>query len=174
VPVLADIRLTVAAHAQRAERCARRYVERGRERLEAQARLLPTRDRLLGPQRQRLDDAGLRADRALERRVAQSRGQLDRIAGALRPATLDRRLEAARQRLADFGRLLAAVDPDAPLQRGYARVTARGGATLTTAAAARGVGAVTLHFRDGNVDAKVEGAKPRAYAPATPEQPSLL
>ena len=174
VPVLADIRLTVAAHAQRAERCARRYVERGRERLEAQARLLPTRDRLLGPQRQRLDDAGLRADRALERRVAQSRGQLDRIAGALRPATLDRRLEAARQRLADFGRLLAAVDPDAPLQRGYARVTARGGATLTTAAAARGAGAVTLHFRDGNVDAKVEGAKPRAYAPATPEQPSLL
>ncbi|MFT3978700.1 MAG: exodeoxyribonuclease VII large subunit, partial [Sphingomonas bacterium] len=33
VPVLADIRLAVAAHAQRAERCARRYVERGRERL---------------------------------------------------------------------------------------------------------------------------------------------
>ncbi|WEK41839.1 MAG: exodeoxyribonuclease VII large subunit [Candidatus Sphingomonas colombiensis] len=174
VPVLADLRLTIAAHAQRAERCARRYVERGRERLEAQARLMPTRDRLLGPQRQRLDDTGMRADRALERRVAQARSQLDRIAGALRPAALDRRLEAARQRLDDFGRLLAAVDPDAPLQRGYARVTARGGATVATVAAARGAGGVTLHFRDGTVDAKVEGARPRAYAPPPPEQPSLL
>ncbi|MFW2851708.1 exodeoxyribonuclease VII large subunit [Sphingomonas sp. TX0543] len=174
VPVLADIRLTVAAHAQRAERCARRYIERGRERLAAQARLMPTRDRLLGPQRQRLDDAGARADRALERRVAQGRGQLDRIAGVLRPAALDRRLESARQRLADFGRLLAAVDPDAPLQRGYARVTARGGATIATAAAARAAGAVTLHFRDDRIDAKVEGARARPYAAPPPEQPSLL
>ena len=32
VPVLADLRLTIAAHGQRTERCARRYVERGRER----------------------------------------------------------------------------------------------------------------------------------------------
>ena len=174
VPVLADLRLTLAAHAQRAERCARRYVERGRERLQAQARLMPTRDRLLGPQRQRLDDAGMRADRALERRVAQTRGSLDRIAGALRPAVLDRRLEAARQRLADLGRLLAAVDPDAPLQRGYARVTARGGATLATTAAARTAGAVTLHFRDGTVEARVEGGRSRAYAQPEPEQPSLL
>ena len=37
--------------------------------VEAQARLLPKRDALLGPQRQRADDAGQRLDRALERRV---------------------------------------------------------------------------------------------------------
>ncbi len=69
VPVLADLRLTVASHRQRTERCARRYVERGRERLEAMARLLPKRDQLLGPQRQRADEAGARLDRGLERRA---------------------------------------------------------------------------------------------------------
>ena len=53
---------------------------------EALARLLPTRDRLLGPQRQRADEAGARLDRALERRVTLERGTLDRSGGALRPA----------------------------------------------------------------------------------------
>src|ERR1700712_2250766 len=37
VPVLADLRFSLDAYAQRAERCARRYIERGRERVEAQA-----------------------------------------------------------------------------------------------------------------------------------------
>ncbi len=53
VPVLAELRHTVASHAARTARCAHRYVERGRERLDALARLLPRRDALLGPQRQR-------------------------------------------------------------------------------------------------------------------------
>src|SRR4051812_27982753 len=96
VPVLADLRLGLDSYAQRAERCARRYVERGRERSEALARLLPKRDALLGPQRQRADDNAQRLDRALERRITLARGQLDRSAGALRPAMLAQRLSAAR------------------------------------------------------------------------------
>jgi len=174
VPVLADLRFTVGAHGQRIERCARRYVERGRERLDAMARLLPTRDRLLGPQRQRVDDLGARLDRGLERRVVRARGELDRIGAVLRPALLQRRLEGARQRLEDLGRLLASVDPDAPLARGYARVTDRAGATLTSAAAARAAGGLTLNFADGAVDTKVEGARSRSYPPAKPEQPTLF
>jgi exodeoxyribonuclease VII large subunit len=174
VPVLADLRLTIAAHGQRTERCARRYVERGRERLDAMARLLPTRDRLLGPQRQRIDDLGARLDRGLERRVVRARGELDRTGAVLRPALLQRRLEGARQRLEDLGRLLTSVDPDAPLARGYARVTAKGGATLTTTAAAKSAAAVTLHFRDGTVDAQVEGARARSYSKTKPEQPTLF
>jgi exodeoxyribonuclease VII large subunit len=174
VPVLAELRLTVAGHAQRTERCARRYVERGRERLTAAARLLPTRDRLLGPQRQRVDDAGARADRALERRVAAARRSLDRHAGVLRPAMLARQLAAARSRLDDLGRVLDAVNPDAPLGRGYVRVTARDGRTLTSAEAARGAGALTLRFRDGTVDAKVEKAGAKVYPQPKPEQPTLL
>ncbi|WP_425665348.1 exodeoxyribonuclease VII large subunit, partial [Escherichia coli] len=47
VPVLADLRLSVQSHAARTLRCASRYVERGRERLSATARLLPRRDALL-------------------------------------------------------------------------------------------------------------------------------
>ncbi len=174
VPVLADLRFTVGAHGQRIERCARRYVERGRERLDAMTRLLPTRDRLLGPQRQRVDDLGGRLDRGLERRVVRARGELDRTGAVLRPALLARRLEGARQRLDDLGRLLASVDPDAPLVRGYARVTARGGATLTSAAAAKAAGGLVLKFADGVVDAKVEGARPKGYSEGKPEQPTLF
>jgi exodeoxyribonuclease VII large subunit len=174
VPVLAELRLTLDGHGQRIERCARRYVERGRERLTACARLLPTRDRLLGPQRQRVDEAGARIDRGLERRVAEARRRLDRDAGALRPALLQRQLDGARQRLADLGRLLETVNPDAILERGYARVTSRDGQTLSSAAAVRGAGAVTLRFRDGAVDAKVERGGARAYPEGKPAQPTLF
>ncbi len=179
VPVLAELRLTLGGHGQRIERCARRYVERGRERLTACARLLPTRDRLLGPQRQRVDEAGARIDRGLERRVAEARRRLDRDAGALRPALLQRQLDGARQRLADLSRLLETVNPDAILERGYARVTSRDGQTLSNAAAVRGAGAVTLRFRDGTVDARVGDAKverggARAYSEGKPAQPTLF
>ncbi len=181
VPVLADLRLSVAATAQRTERCARRYVERGRERLDAMARLLPRREALLAPQRQRTDDAAQRLGQALERRVASARGVLDRTGGALRPAILQRQVEAARGRLEATWRLVQALDPDRVLERGYARVATRDGATLTGSAAARMAGALSLHFRDGVVDARVERAPARSYdKPGTDrpgpgaEQPSLL
>jgi exodeoxyribonuclease VII large subunit len=175
VPVLADLRFTIESQGARAERCVRRYVERGRERLEAVARVLPRRDALLGPQRQRADEVGMRLDRGLERRVVAARGMLDRAGGALRPAVLLRRVEGERARLDAAWRLVQSLNPDRVLERGYARVTARGGAeTLAGAGAARAAGAVTLHFRDGPVDARVERTGGRAYPGGTPEQPSLL
>ncbi|MBN8806721.1 MAG: exodeoxyribonuclease VII large subunit [Sphingomonas sp.] len=178
VPVLAELRLALDAYGQRSERCARRYVERGRERVEAQARLLPKRDALLGPQRQRADEAGGRLDRALERRVTLARGQLDRSAGALRPAMLAQRLAAARQRLDDTFKLVEALNPARVLDRGYAWVAARGGkgagGVVSSAAAARQAGALVLHFGDGEVAARVEGAAPKAYGKPAPEQPTLL
>lgn len=174
VPVLADLRYTIDSHAARTLRCARRYTERGRERLDALARLLPKRDALLGPQRQRADDAAMRLGRALERRAAIARTQLDRAAGALRPATLQHRVDAARSRLTSTWRLVQSLNPDAVLDRGYARVTARvGGHTLPSAQDARSAGAVTLHFRDGAVDARIERAGARPHA-APPAQPTLL
>jgi exodeoxyribonuclease VII large subunit len=194
VPVLADLRLTIDSHRNRTERCARRYVERGRERLDALARHLPKRDQLLGPQRQRADDAGQRLDRGLERRLTLARGSLDRSGAALRPATLERKLEGARARLDATWRLVQSLNPDAILDRGYARVTGRapGGTTLASAAAARAAGSLTLHFRDGMVDATVDGsdsevaarpkpasrptppASPSAAAGAAPRQPTLF
>ncbi len=189
VPVLADLRLTIQSHGLRTQRCANRYLERGRERLAGLARLLPKRDALLGPQRQRADDAGQRLDRGLERRVTLARGQLDRSSGALRPAVLQNQVDRNRDRLAATWRLVQSLNPDAVLDRGYARVTARGGETLASAATVRAAGAVTLRFRDGSVDAivddgaamatrtpaaKVERKPARTHIAAKPDQPTLL
>jgi len=61
------------------------------------------------------------------------------------------------------------------LDRGYAYVTARmSGDVAGSATAARAAGALTLHFRDGAVDARVERAGGKAYDKASPDQPSLL
>ena len=175
VPVRAELAATLTTLGARTERCAHRYIERGRERMDALGRLLPNRDALLGPQRQRLDDAAGRLGRGLEHRVTRARGQLDRITGALRPAMLDQRLASARDRLDRTGRLLVSLDPDAPLKRGYARVSGRlNDAVIGSAEAARSAGAVTLHFSDGTVDARVERPASKSYAAEKPEQPSLL
>ena len=175
VPVLADLRLALAGYGQRTEKCARRYHERGRERLLALARVLPRRDALLGPQRQRADDLGARLDRGLERRVVAARALLDRSSGALRIATLDRQLDRGRDRLTATWRLVESLGPNAILDRGYAFVSTRAsGAVVGSAAAARTAGAVTLHFRDGEVDAKVERGGTKAYAARKPEQPTFL
>jgi exodeoxyribonuclease VII large subunit len=175
VPVRADLIATLQMMAARTERCARRYHQRGRERLDALVRMMPSRDRLLGPQRQRADEAGARLDNGLERRIARARMMLERAGGGLRPATLDQRLHAAQDRLARTGRLLESLNPDAPLQRGYVRVSARpGGAVVANAAAARKAGTVTLHFADGTVDARVERAGGKTYAADKSEQPTLL
>jgi len=175
VPVRADLIATIQTLAARAERCARRYHERGRERLDALVRLLPTRDRLLGPQRQRADDAGVRLDLALERRIGRARSLLEREAGALRPAMLEQHWRAARDRLERTGRLLDSLNPDAPLARGYVRVEARpSGSAISTAAAARAAGTLTLRFIDGTVEARVERGGGKTYAAPPPEQPKLL
>ena len=189
VPVLADLRHTIQSHGLRTQRCASRYLERGREQLTGLARLLPKRDALLGPQRQRAADAGQRLDRGLERRVTRARGQLDRSSGALRPAVLQNQVDRNRDRLAATWRLVQSLNPDAVLDRGYARVTARGGETLASAAAVRTAAAVTLRFRDGSVDAvvddggiaphspaaaKVERKAARSYVAPKPDQPTLL
>lgn len=175
VPVRADLSHHVATLALRTERCARRYHERGTERLAALVRVLPRRDALLGPQRQRADDLGARLDRALERRVTAARGVLDRAGAALRPAVLEQRLARAGERLQGLERLLTAAHPERPLARGYAWVEGRvSGKVVGTAGEARAAGALRLHFRDGAVDARVERSGARPYAADMPEQPDLF
>ncbi|KQM85324.1 exodeoxyribonuclease VII large subunit [Sphingomonas sp. Leaf23] len=173
VPVRADLAHSIATLALRTERCARRYHDRGREQLAALVRVMPRRDALLGPQRQRLDDAAGRLSLALERRVTTARRNLDRHGHALRPAMLTQRLAQARARFDGTARMLEQVNPDNLLQKGYVRVVAKtNGKTVATAADARAAGALQLHFRDGVLDAKVERAGGRAYV--EPTQPTLL
>ena len=173
VPVRADLAHTLATLSLRTQRCVRRYHDRGREQLAALVRVMPRRDALLGPQRQRLDDVAGRLSLALERRVATARRNLDRHGHALRPAMLTQRLAQARARFDGTARMLDQVNPDNLLQKGYVRVVARtNGKTVATAADARAAGALQLHFRDGVLDAKVERAGGRAYV--EPTQPTLL
>lgn len=175
VPVRADLNHTIATLALRTERCVRRYHQRGSEQLAALVRVLPKRDALLGPQRQKVDDLAARLGLSLERRLTVARRELDHSAGALRPATLVQRLEGARHRYEGAAKLLDAVDPRRPLERGYAWVEGRtNGKVVGTAEAAKAAGALTLYFADGTVDARVERGAGKAYAVDKPEQPSLL
>lgn len=175
VPVRADLLAAIRERGLRMERAARRYHQRGDERLAALARLLPTPASLLDPQRQRTDDLADRLRRGLGRRIADARGELARSSGALRPVLLTQRLARAGERLKATWRLAQTLHPENPLKRGYAWVAARpSGAVVPGAAAARAAGALTLHFADGQVDARVERPATRAYEKEKPEQPSLL
>jgi exodeoxyribonuclease VII large subunit len=194
VPVRADLLAGLAEMGLRGGRAVRRGAGQARERLEMQARLMPSPDMLLSPQRQRLDDACARLQHGLRHRLADARAQLSDAGAALRPPLLRQQLARAGERLerltlrpdflgraltdkaAMFDRLsrhFAALDPDLPLQRGYARVMAQG-RLVQSVAAARTAGAVHLHFRDGVVDATVSGAlEPDAPAKiASPPRPS--
>lgn len=185
VPVRADLLAMLAEQGLRMGRSVRRGVTQARERLDMQARLMPAPDMLLAPQRQRLDDASARLDHGLRHRLASARAALADSAGALRPALLRtqttraaERLERVRLRpellarrlgesqiaLDRMGRLFASLDPDRPLQRGFARVMADGHLVRSTDAA-RAAGRVILRFADGAVAADVVGG----VAPLEPE-----
>ncbi len=87
-----------------------------------------------GRYRQRLDDWSLRASAVLRGRIALLRAQLDGKAAAL-----------------------AAADPRALLKRGYAIVTLSDSTRITSAAQNPPTGtAITLHFHDGDLTARIE------------------
>ena len=175
VPVRADLLATLAEMGLRAGRAVRRNAAQAKERLDMQARLMPTPHMLLSPQRQRLDQLSEALASGLRHRIADARAQLGQAGGALRPALLQQQLARASERLdrlrprPDYlarvltdratafdrvSRHFTSLDPDRPLARGYARVMA-GGRLIQSVAAAQGAGAVTLHFKDGTVDATV-------------------
>jgi exodeoxyribonuclease VII large subunit len=174
VPVRADLRAHLREQGVRMQRCANRYRDRAGERLQALVRLLPRPAQLLDPQRQRVDDNAERLRRGLGRRLADARGELARAGGALRPAALTQRLSRDRDRLQRLWRLAASLHPDKPLSRGYAKIERRGGGVVTSADAARAAGALTLHFGDGAVDARVERAGGKPYVKGEREQPELF
>lgn len=193
VPVRADLLAMLGEMGLRAGRAVRRGAGQARERLEMQARLMPTPDMLLAPQRQRLDQLSDALGSGLRHRIADARAQLGQAGGALRPALLQQYLQRASERLdrlrprPDYlarvyrdrataldrvSRHFASLDPDLPLARGYARVMADG-RLVQSVAAAQAAGAVTLHFRDGTVDATVgdSGASLEKPAPAAISAP---
>ena len=184
VPVRSELAGFVAQQGVRMRGAADRRIQQAAERLEAQRRLLADPRAMIDQRGQRVDDLGERLGAALGARADRAASRLAEHAGALRPALLDQRLAAAAEqlrratpdlalverihlradeRLQSLSRLIGQLDPDRPLQRGFARLTGPGGQVLTSAAAARKAGQFAVKFADGEF-----GAIATDKAPATP------
>ncbi|MGE4410103.1 MAG: exodeoxyribonuclease VII large subunit [Sphingobium sp.] len=202
VPVRSELLAGLADLGLRGARAVRRQVDDRRERLMMTARLLPTPETLLAPQRQRSDDLGERLGRGLRQRLTLAWRHLADAGGALRLPLLRQRvgrermrLDAVRlrpdlvtrgivqrqERLEATWRLALSLDPRRPLSKGFALVTA-GDRVITSAAAAREAGYMTLTFHDGPISVSAgfgvepEGAKGLSSPPRkgrrAPEEPA--
>ena len=174
VPVRAELQELLLQRAGRMIAAVNRHQALASERLTALARHLPKREVLYAPQRQRLDDASDRLDRAQRQRLTMTAERLTTRGAALRPTLLARRWDRDRAKLEGLGRLLDSLDPRALLSRGYAMVRDPDGAIVTSAAKARGAGHLRLQFADGDVAVVVDGAvasPPRAARKPVPDAP---
>lgn len=170
VPVRGDLLRGLAEQGLRMERAVSRRVDQGTERLSLLSRLLPQPLALLDPQRQRFDEVSERLRRGLGDRAALAERNFVRVEGRFDRRLVDRSIMRAGERLAATSRLLDSLHPDKPLARGYARVEARDGATLDSAAKAQQAGDMSLVFADGRVDVTT-GTAPAPSSAPTPAAP---
>ena len=185
VPVRADLIATVEDLALRKKRAILRPVTLGRERLEARVQRLPRPEAVLQPQAQKLDDLAERLRRGLRDRVAIGREQLgrQRLSAAmldrawrdagrglanirLAPQMMAQRLARETGRFSSFERVLASLNPEAPLRRGYVLVRGASGQLVRSKAEAGAQAALSLKFADGTLD--VSTAAPASPAASTP------
>src|SRR6185369_10431454 len=110
------------------------------------------------------------------------RQRLDGVAARLQPGVM-RGLERASERLAALAKLYGAVDPERPLQRGFARVTRADGSIVRAGAGLASGETVDIKFgdqvsRSAVIDGRTEGPapdKPPAKPAAKPRKsPSPL
>jgi exodeoxyribonuclease VII large subunit len=190
VPVRLDLAERLSGAEMRLTGGLRRLLQRSMERLENLRRLMPNAQDIVASRQQRADDLNERLRRGLERRADLAKIAFVGVATRLNPALLSRPLDRQRERLAavrlttsslqrrvnegqsrlsGIERLLVSLHPEAPLQRGFARVTsADGKTTIMNSAQAQAAGQVRINFADGTVAAEISGVeKPRT--PATPK-----
>ncbi|WP_422251306.1 exodeoxyribonuclease VII large subunit [Sphingorhabdus sp.] len=193
VPVRLDLMQRLSQSEFRMTGAVRRKLQHMGERLEAQRRLLPKLTDLFAPKQQRADELAERLRRALQRRADSARIALAGPAMRLNPALLQRqvsvraerlaslrlpsapllrRVEEARACLASLGRLAESFHPEAPLKRGFARVTGADGKTIQSAAAAKAAGHVAIRFADAEVSAQVDGTSTPPKAPRVAPRPT--
>lgn len=170
VPVRSELLQRVGQAALRMSGAVRRHVDRATERLEAQRRLMPKLTDLSAPHQQRTDELAERLRQSLRTRVGKAELAFSGPAQMLHPRLLARRVDQGQQRLDALARLAGSLHPEAPLKRGFARVTDANGKTIISREAALLAGDVGLRFADGEVGATIHGAAnpPR---PATPKAP---
>ncbi|HEX3700776.1 MAG TPA: exodeoxyribonuclease VII large subunit [Phenylobacterium sp.] len=169
-PVLAELRAAVGDLGSRMHRCGGRVVEDRRARVAHAERALRRVPDLVRLAEQRFDIVSGRLTAALARNAAAHERDLVRVASRLSPALLQRpqavqrqrldavavrlepaarrRLERAGERLAAVSKLYVTVDPDRPLQRGFARVHRADGAIVHAGASLSSGERVTMTFGD--------------------------
>ena len=110
---------------------------------------------------ERLSELSARLDAAVARGAdhAARRARLPELNLRLN-AALARRVAQAEERLSALDKLRLSLDPNRPLQRGFARVHRADGALARSAAVLAPGEAVRLVFGDGERGAVVDGAKP--------------
>ena len=173
VPVRSDLLQRVGQFGLRMSNTVRKRVDLAAERLEAQRRLMPKLSDLAAPHQQRTDDLAERLRQSLRTRVGKAEIAYSAPAMMLHPRLLNRRLEQGQQRLDALARLAGSLHPEAPLKRGFARVTDADGKTIMTRDAAVKAGEVTLRFVDGEVGGLVHGASAARPAPPKPVKPTI-
>jgi exodeoxyribonuclease VII large subunit len=167
VPVRSDLLQRVGQLGLRMANIVRKHVDLAAERLEAQRRLMPRLSDLAAPHQQRTDDLAERLRQSLRTRVGKAEIAYSGPAMMLHPRLLHRRVEQKQQQLDALTRLVGSLHPEAPLKRGFARVTDADGKTIMSRAAAVKAGDVTLRFVDGEVGGVVNGSAPPR--PSTPK-----
>jgi len=167
VPVRNDLLQRVGQLGLRMANSVRKHVDLAAERLETQRRLMPRLSDLAAPHQLRTDDLAERLRQSLRTRVGKAEIAYSGPAMMLHPRLLTRRVEQGQQRLDALTRLAGSLHPEAPLKRGFARVTDADGKTIMSRAAAVKAGDVTLRFVDGEVGSVVHGSAPPR--PATPK-----
>ena len=156
VPVRSELFAQLGELQHRAQQCLARRVERTRERFDLTVCRWPEPQEIFAPMLQRVDEVRERLPRSLAARAATARGDLNLVAGRLRPEVLTQRITRVTDRLEGLWRMAELAHPERPLSKGYVRVTSRDGTTLTHARDARAVKLLTLRFGDGSVDAAVD------------------
>jgi len=177
VPVRSELFVQLNELQHRAQHCLARRIERGRERFDLIACRWPDPQAIFAPMVQRVDELGERLPRSLAARAGNARADMNLIAGRLRREIIDQRIARMSEQLAAVWKMAELVHPERPLSKGYVRVTAGDGRTLTRAAEAREARLLKLHFGDGVVDAntdsaaspsRVERKAGRSYIPPQP------
>jgi exodeoxyribonuclease VII large subunit len=200
-PVLAELKALVSDLGARMHRCGGRAVEDRRARVAHADRALKRVPDLVELAAQRFGivsgrlAAGLARNAAaherdlvavasrlspllLQRPQAVQKQRLEAVAVRLRPAA-ERKLERLSERLGALSKLYVSVDPDRPLQRGFARVTRADGSIVHAGASLASGEAVAIKFgdqvtRQATIDgdaadlakAKPAKSKPKAASPA--------
>jgi exodeoxyribonuclease VII large subunit len=174
VPVRSDLLQRVGQLGLRMSNCIRKRVELAGERLEAQRRLMPRLADLAAPHQQRTDELAERLRQSLRSRVGKAELAFSGPSQMLQPRLLVRRVEQGQHRLDAIARLKGSLHPEAPLKRGFARVTDANGHTIMSRDAAIAAGHIRLRFADGETGATVDGgASKRSSMSPQPSRTAL-